>query len=84
MSWISVQTIGQLLEEVAREVPTLPAGGSALGLLGALAAALGRFVAQVALRRTTNPDIDKRLKVLIFRLESLQDECVGLSDFAQR
>ena len=38
------------------------------------------FVGQVALHRITNPDVDKRLKVLIFRLESLQDECVGLMD----
>ncbi len=74
------KTIGQFLEEVAREVPTLPAGGSALGLLGVLAAALERFVIQVAIHRTTHPNVDNRLKVLIFRLESLQDECVGLMD----
>ncbi len=28
------KTIGQLLEEIDRKVPTLPAGGSVLGLLG--------------------------------------------------
>ncbi len=74
------QTIGQLLDELAREVPSLPAGGCVLALLGALASALQRFVASVARHRRNNPDVDKRLKEMISRLETLQDKCIELMD----
>jgi formiminotetrahydrofolate cyclodeaminase len=73
-------TINDFLEQLAREAPTLPAGGCAVALAGALAAALERFVARLTLRRHSDPDARKRLTGILSRLECLQEKCVEIMD----
>lgn len=74
------ETIKDFLEQLAREAPTLPAGGCAVALVGALAAALERFVARLTLRRHSDPDARKRLTGILSRLECLQEKCVEMMD----
>jgi len=74
------KTICSFLEELAGEVPTLPAGGCALALLGALAAALERFVAQLTLKHNTDQKVREPYETLISRLENLQEKCIEIMD----
>jgi len=73
-------TIRSFLNDLARDTPTLPAGGCAEALVGATAAALFRFVAQVALRGNKNPERKENLTTMISRLKSLQEACVKTMD----
>ena len=73
-------TIRSFLKELARETPTLPAGGCAEALVGATAAALFRFVAQVSLSGNKIPERKENLTTMISRLKSLQESCVKTMD----
>jgi formiminotetrahydrofolate cyclodeaminase len=74
------KTIRGFLEELARGAPTLPAGGCAVALVGAIAAALERFVVQVTLNRISDSNAAGSLKEILASLGSLQRECVELMD----
>jgi formiminotetrahydrofolate cyclodeaminase len=74
------KTICNFLEELAREVPTLPAGGSTLALAGALATALERFVARLKLIHKTDQKVRENYETLISRLEILQAKCIEMMD----
>ncbi len=74
-------TIEAFLARVARVRPTVPAGGSAAALAGALAASLGRFVAALAVSDMGGPSRDgARLHAMVERLRQLQGRCLDLMD----
>lgn len=72
--------IHEFLEELAKEVPPLPAGGCAVALAGAISAAMETFVARLTLSRHKGPDVPERLEGIISPLESLQEECTALME----
>ncbi len=74
------ETIHNFLEKLARDVPTLPAGGCTVAMAGALASAMGRFVVRVTLRRHGDHDFREPLTGLLSRLDSLQKKCVETID----
>lgn len=74
------EVIRDFLEELARDVPTLPAGGSAVALAGALAAALERFVVRLAQRQLEDPKAGEDLEEFLSRLEWLQEKCAEMMD----
>ncbi len=74
------ERIGDFLEALAKDVPALPAGGCAVALTGALAAALGRMVARLTLRQEKDSNVRKTLLRIQERLEDLQKECVDMMD----
>lgn len=75
-----------LLDRIARDRPLLPAAGSAVALAGATAAALGGFVARIALSHS-GPD-SQTLPPLVLRFDEIRgslcdlitadaDACIG-------
>jgi formiminotetrahydrofolate cyclodeaminase len=79
-SVIGKKVICDFLEELSRDVPTLPAGGSVVALAGALAAALERFVSSLTLRQLEDPKAGEGFKKILSRLERLQEKCVEMMD----
>lgn len=77
---LAKKTMEELLQDFARTSPTVPAGGCAVGLAGALAASLGRFVAALSRRRAEDRDWIGRLEAMEERLEVLQQRCLLLMD----
>lgn len=77
---LAEKSIAAFLEDLARVSPTVPAGGCAVGLAGALAASLGRFVATIARRKAQDQERVERLKAMEERLAVLQQRCLGLMD----
>jgi formiminotetrahydrofolate cyclodeaminase len=73
-------TIHEFLDQIAKDVPPLPAGGSATALAGALAASLEIFVARLSLRKRRNPSFSEDLPKWLSHLEELQKKCLGLMD----
>jgi formiminotetrahydrofolate cyclodeaminase len=74
------ETIHEFLDQIARDVPALPAGGSASALAGALAASMEIFVARLSLRKRRNPSLSEDLLKWLPHLEELPKKCVGLMD----
>ncbi len=76
------QPIHIFLEKLARDVPALPGAGSALGLLGALAASLGAFVLKVSAKKVSKISFEQkqRCEELIRNFESFQLKCQKLMD----
>lgn len=74
------KSMEELLQEFARTSPTVPAGGCAVGLAGAVAASLGRFVAALSRRRAEDIEWIGRLEAMEERLEVLQQRCLLLMD----
>ncbi len=74
------KTISDFMEELARDIPVLPAGGSAVALAGAMVAALERFVVRLTLTRNNDPDVRERLGGILSRLECIQEECLAMMD----
>jgi len=72
--------IGDFLEQVVRVTPTLPAGGTVGALAGALAAALGEFVAALSLKKEAHLAFGQRLQALRDRLAVLRAQCLGTMD----
>lgn len=72
--------ISKFLEDVASVSPTVPAGGCVVGLAGALAASLGRFVSAISARKTEEPDRLERYEAMGARLEVLQERCLSFMD----
>ncbi len=74
------RTLAGFLEQVAGIAPTVPAGGCVVGLAGALAASLGRFVSALSARRAEEPGRVERYQAMEARLEVLQQRCLALMD----
>ena len=68
------------LEQVARVTPTLPAGGSAVALCGATAAALAQFVARLSSQKERDVEKRKRFEAIGEALEALRKRCLDLMD----
>lgn len=73
-------TVQEFLKDVAGTSPTVPAGGCVVGLAGALAASLGRFVSALSARKTEEPGRSERYKAMGARLEVLQGRCLALME----
>jgi|GEM_PF-936558 len=73
-------TVCGFLEEVARTSPTVPAGGCVVGLAGALASSLGRFVAALSAKKAEGHGKAERYHAMGVRLELLQKRCLALMD----
>ncbi len=81
-SCLYVRSIHGFLEELSRDVPTLPGGGSAVALLGALAASLEKFIVSINLKKSqyiSDKNTSAEMTVLR-RLERLKKECEELID----
>ncbi len=74
------QSIESFLSDLARPVPTLPAGGCADALMGATAAALLKFVAQASLKRHKNPEMLEKLAAMGSHLAFIQNRCVDIME----
>lgn len=74
------ERIVDFIERIAALTPTIPAGGSAVALCGALAASLGQFVARASHKRDRDPDIRERFQWLVERLDALKLRCLELMD----
>ncbi len=68
------------LDRVAQVTPTLPAGGSAVALCGATAAALAQFVARLSLQKEKDVEKGKRFESIAEKLETLRQRCLELMD----
>lgn len=74
------ERIVDFVERIAALTPTIPAGGSAVALCGALAASLGQFVARASHKRQRDPDAQERFQRLVERLDALKLRCLELMD----
>jgi formiminotetrahydrofolate cyclodeaminase len=72
--------VEDLLQKLAREVPTLPAAGTALALLGAMASALEEFVAGLSSRRDLDEHQTRELEKIRADLTRLRRKCIALMD----
>jgi formiminotetrahydrofolate cyclodeaminase len=72
-------SIRVFLDQVARVTPTLPAGGSAVALCGATAAALGQFVARLSAEKKKGSK-KKRFETIAEKLEALRKRCLDLME----
>ncbi|MDO4267908.1 MAG: cyclodeaminase/cyclohydrolase family protein [Eubacteriales bacterium] len=73
------QTIGQWLDTLASKAP-VPGGGGASALAGALAAALGRMVANLTVGKKRYADVEQEMQAALAVLAALQEELSGLAD----
>lgn len=74
------EKIVDFVERIAAVTPTIPAGGSAVALCGALAASLGQFVAGVSHRREKDAQTRERFERLAGRLGALKLRCLDLME----
>lgn len=74
------EQISKFLADVARVSPTVPAGGCVVGLAGALAASLGRFVSALSAKKAQEPGRWERYQAMGARLELLQQRCLALME----
>ncbi len=81
-SSFSEKSIGEFLEALSRDIPTLPGGGCAAALLGALSASIEKFVLSVDAkkRKEAERNSGKDIDALILRLNNIKDECETLID----
>ncbi len=72
------KSISVFLDELSRDVPTLPGGGSAAAVMAALAAGLEKFVLSVTAKKVNR--IKNEHERLILRLEHIRNRCEDLMD----
>lgn len=73
-------TIREFLEQVSSDVPTLPAAGCVSALTGALAAALGMFVAKVCSLHSSDKNSVDMLLQLRERFAEIRETCLRLME----
>lgn len=75
-----LMAVEEFISQIARPVPTLPAGGSASALSGAVAAGLMEFVARVGAQRREDPERREALLDMARQLEKSRIKCLDLMD----